>query len=310
MPDPELLPPPPRKSPQQEGEVELLPPPPPKKKRLGGSASAGDGTEDYSGGSQSNAGNPYLTGDYEIQNPNQPSSTSTNLSRKNEIAEANRTAPSKEELAKENEGFKQQALETTVKRSGRTKEAVKKDIADGKLILSSDGKGNKIYARQPGAGETFVRGLVTAKNSLVDAGVIATIKATGTPEELANYYEQIAHRKQVESEKEFSLTDELKGLPGQQQIEDSSAPTTGLPTAAPTTLGSLTEMGGALAPDIAMAAGTGGLGGAGIFANGGSGGSGSQTADASTGISIQNTGSGTAHNTMPPFALANYFWKL
>jgi len=101
--------------------------------------------------------------------------------------------------------------------------------------------------------------LVTAKNSLVDAGVIATIKATGTPEELANYYEQIAHRKQVESEKEFSLTDELKGLPGQQQIEDSSAPTTGLPTAAPTTLGSLTEMGGALAPDIAMAAGTGGL---------------------------------------------------
>lgn len=46
--------------------------------------------------------------------------------------------------------------------------------------------------------------------------------------------------------------------------------------------------------------GQGGLGGVGFFAAGASGGSGTQTAPASTGISIQNTGGGTAHTNVQP----------
>ena len=85
---------------------------------------------------------------------------------------------------------------------------------------------------------------------------IAKASNSGNPEELAQVYKNIEHRKQVESEKEFNITDLL----AINQIQDSYAPITGLPTAAPTTLGSLTEMGGHLAPDIALAAGTGGFG--------------------------------------------------
>jgi len=187
---------------------------------------------------------------------NASDATATNLQQKTEMIDDNvLNRQSEASLKKENEEFKQQALETTAKRSKRTKEEVKKDVDEGKLILSSDGKGNKIYARQPGAGETFIRGLSSSINSLADAGTIAAVKATGSPEELAALYEMIALRKKQEAEKEFSLediTNPLKSLPSNEVITD-------LPTAAPGVVGTLTEMGGALAPDIAMAMGTGGL---------------------------------------------------
>ena len=187
---------------------------------------------------------------------NASENTATNLQQKTEMIDDNvLNRQSEASLKKENEEFKQQALETTAKRSKRTKEEVKKDVDEGKLILSSDGKGNKIYARQPGAGETFIRGLSSSINSLADAGTIAAVKATGSPEELAALYEMIALRKKQEAEKEFSLediTNPLKSLPSNEVITD-------LPTAAPGVVGTLTEMGGALAPDIAMAMGTGGL---------------------------------------------------
>ena len=91
--------------------------------------------------------NPYSTGQFETTINQPASSTATNLSRTNEIAETNRTAPSKEDFAKENEGVRKQALATTAKRSKRTEAEVQKDVDEGKRILSSDGKGNKIYAR-------------------------------------------------------------------------------------------------------------------------------------------------------------------
>lgn len=231
--------------------------------------------------STSNPEVPLANGDWRkanstkdfVNQQSQPFSTSTGLSRKNELAFNADFAPSKESIQKENEEVKQGAINTTATRRLKAKsksvndeslktekEAVQSDINSGKLILSSDGKGNKIYARQPGAGETFIKGLATAERGLTDAATIAYTKANGTPEDLAFLYENIAHRKKVESEKEFSLSDELKGMPGTSQFKDSYAATTDLPTAAPTTAGSLTEMVGGLAPDMALAAGTGGLG--------------------------------------------------
>jgi len=137
---------------------------------------------------------------------NASDATATNLQQKTEMIDDNvLNRQSEASLKKENEEFKQQALETTAKRSKRTKEEVKKDVDEGKLILSSDGKGNKIYARQPGAGETFIRGLSSSINSLADAGTIAAVKATGSPEELAALYEMIALRKKQEAEKNFLL---------------------------------------------------------------------------------------------------------
>jgi len=190
---------------------------------------------------------------------NASDATATNLQQKTEMIDDNvLNRQSEASLKKENEEFKQQALETTAKRSKRTKEEVKKDVDEGKLILSSDGKGNKIYARQPGAGETFIRGLVSAKRGLADAAGIAALKLTGTDEDLANYYEMISRRKKVESEKEFGLADISTGLPIGTEFADSFSPIKDLPTAAPTTLGSLTEMAGHLVPDGVLAAATGG----------------------------------------------------
>ena len=159
-----------------------------------------------------------------------------------------------------NEAVRKQALATTAKRSGRKEEDVQKDVDEGKLVLSNDGRGNKIYARQPGVGESFLKGLVNAKRSVADAALIATLKLTGTPQDLANYYEMINRRKMAESEKEYGLSDISTGMPLGTQFTDSFTPSTGLPTAAPTELGTLSEMAGGLVPDVTLAAATGGMG--------------------------------------------------
>jgi len=195
--------------------------------------------------------------------------TATNLQQKTEMIDDNvLNRQSEASLKKENEEFKQQALKTTAERrlkaKGKTsdekalteeKAAVQKDIDEGNLILSSDGRGNKIYARQPGMGESFLKNLSSSINSLADAGTIAAVKATGSPEELAALYEMIALRKRQESEKEFTLediTNPLKSLPTDKEV-------VGLPTAEPGVAGTLTGMVGGLGPDVAMAMGTGGL---------------------------------------------------
>jgi hypothetical protein len=139
--------------------------------------------------------NKYATGDYEIPNTNIASSTSTNLSRKNEISETHRTALTPQEFAKENEDVRKQALATTAKRSKRTEAEVQKDIDEGKLVLSTDSEKNKIYARQPGAWESFVKSLTLWKRSLQDAAGVAALKATGTDEDLANFNEIVNSRK-------------------------------------------------------------------------------------------------------------------
>ena len=233
-----------------------------KKKELSGSASASDGTEDYSGGSQSDwrKSNPYSTGDFEIPTSQPASSTATNLSRKNEIAEQHRTALTPQEFAKENEGVRKQALATTAKRSKRTEAEVQKDIDEGKLILSSDHQGNKIYARQPGAWESFVKSLTLWKRSLQDAAGVAALKATGTDEDLANFNEIVNSRKKVESEKEFGLSDAVGGLPVGSYISDSFKQTNGLPTAEPGVAGQFTGFVGGVGPDVALAEATGGMG--------------------------------------------------
>ena len=204
--------------------------------------------------------NKYATGDYEIPNTNIASSTSTNLSRKNEISETHRTALTPQEFAKENEDVRKQALATTAKRSKRTEAEVQKDIDEGKLVLSTDSEKNKIYARQPGAWESFVKSLTLWKRSLQDAAGVAALKATGTDEDLANFNEIVNSRKKVESEKEFGLSDAVGGLPVGSYISDSFKQTNGLPTAEPGVAGQFTGFVGGVGPDVALAAATGGMG--------------------------------------------------
>ena len=204
--------------------------------------------------------NPYSTGQFETTINQPASSTATNLSRKNEIAEQHRTALTPQEFAKENEGVRKQALATTAKRSKRTEAEVQKDIDEGKLVLSTDSKKNKRYARQPGAWESFVKSLTLWKRSLQDAAGVAALKATGTDEDLANFNEIVNSRKKVESEKEFGLSDAVGGLPVGSYISDSFKQTNGLPTAEPGVAGQFTGFVGGVGPDVALAAATGGMG--------------------------------------------------
>ena len=175
----------------------------------------------------------------------------------------------KAEKEKRNVEVKQKAIETTATRRlkakkepiteqtlTKEKKQLQKDIDNGDVILTNDSKGEKIYGRQPGAGETFIRGLKSSVDALGDAATIAYTKATGTPEDLASVFETISWRKKRDSERQFSLLD----LDPMVSAARSYTETTDLPTAEPSTMGAFTGFAGAIAPDIALAAATGGAG--------------------------------------------------
>jgi hypothetical protein len=282
MPDPELLPPPPKKSLQDNGGNELLPPPPPKKKSLEGSQPSSDGSQ------TTTQSEPYKSPfpsprEFKQSLPsyaqgNQASSTSVKLNTKQSAEDFKDKSA---EMEARNVEVKKQAKSITAERRLKAKKqkiddaAIKneeaeidRDIESGKLVLSTDHHGNKIYARHPGIGESFIKGLVAVKREITDAAAITALKLTGTPEQLASYYEMISHRKKAESEKEFSLKDISTGLPIGTEISDSFAPIKDLPNAAPASTnlfgieiptGEFAEFAGHIAPDIALASTTGGM---------------------------------------------------
>jgi len=141
---------------------------------------------------------------------------------------------------------------------GKELELVNKDIADGKLSLSTDAQGNKIYGRNPGVGESLVRGLFGNILGTVDAFSINKAKNFGTPEELRDEFESISARKKKENEVEFGMEDILSN--GATLFEKLLKQETGLPTAKPSFAGEVAGMVGGMAPDVALASATGGLG--------------------------------------------------
>ena len=138
----------------------------------------------------------------------------------------------------------------------KEKELLQKDIDEGNVELSVDAKGNKIYGRKPGIGESLVKGLKSSVDSLTDAASIAYTKATGSPEELANLYEMISFRKKRDSEREFTALD-LDPIVSSLR---SYTETTDLPTAEPGMPGAVAGFVGHIAPDVVLAAATGGAG--------------------------------------------------
>jgi hypothetical protein len=205
---------------------------------------------------------------YDKMPSNVPASTYVKQIREQSIEDFDVAARAAEKEQR-NIQVKKQAVETTATRRlkakkqpvteqtlSKEKELLQKDIDEGKVVLTNDNAGQKIYGRQPGAGETFIRGLKASVDALTDASMIAYTKATGSPEELANLYETIGWRKRRDAERQFTPLD----LDPMVAAGRSYTETTGLPTAAPSTVGAITEFGGAIAPDILLASATGGAG--------------------------------------------------